>query len=104
MEDVLMKTSQACVVFDALSQENRLKVFKILVKYSKDGITPTEIAKLMGGMPRNTLSFHLNLLSQAGLCTFEKQGKQIVYKPMCSTIKEVTSFLIMDCCDGGCKC
>lgn len=99
-----MKTNQVSIVFNALSQENRLKVFKILVKNSKDGITPTEIAKLMNNMPRNTLSFHLNLLNNAKLCTFQKQGKQIIYKPTCSTIKEVTHFLIQDCCDGGCKC
>lgn len=99
-----MKTNQVSVIFDALSQETRLKVFKILVKNSKNGITPTEIAKLMNNMPRNTLSFHLNLLNQANLCTFIKQGKQIIYKPICSTIKEVANFLIQDCCDGGCKC
>lgn len=99
-----MKTNQVSVIFNALSQENRLKVFKILVHYSKDGITPTEIAKLMGNMPRNTLSFHLNLLIQSKLCKFTKQGKQIIYKPICSTIKEVANFLIKDCCDGGCKC
>lgn len=99
-----MKTNQATVIFDALSQENRLKVFKILVKHSKDGITPTEIAEKMGNMPRNTLSFHLNLLSQADLCTFEKSGKQLIYKPTCSTIKQVAEFLLKDCCDGGCKC
>ena len=99
-----MKTNQVSIIFNALSQENRLKVFKILVKHSKDGITPTEIAKLMGNMPRNTLSSHLNLLNQAKLCISEKKGKQIIYKPTCSTIKEVANFLIQDCCDGGCKC
>lgn len=99
-----MKINQISIIFDALSQENRLKVFKILVKYSKNGITPTEISKLMGNMPRNTLSFHLNLLNQANLCVSEKQGKQIIYKPNCSIIKEVANFLIQDCCTGGCKC
>lgn len=99
-----MKINEVSNVFNALSQENRLRVFRILVEHSKDGITPTEISALMNDMPRNTLSFHLNALSQAGLCHTSKNGKQIIYKPNCSTIKKVAEFLFKDCCDGGCKC
>lgn len=99
-----MKPKQITQVFGALSQDNRLKIFRILVEHSKDGITPTEISALMGDIPRNTLSFHLSLLNQAGLCSFEKNGKQIIYKPNCNTIKNVAEFLLKDCCDGGCKC
>lgn len=99
-----MKPNKVTAIFSALSQENRLKVFRILVENSKDGITPTEISGLMDDMPRNTLSSHLSILSQAGLCSSEKNGKQIIYKPNCSTIKKVAEFLLKDCCDGGCKC
>lgn len=99
-----MKLSQISIVFDALSQENRLKIFRILVEHSKEGITPTEIASLLDDMPRNTLSFHLSLLNKANLCEFEKKGKQVIYKPTCSTIKNVAEFLLKDCCQGECKC
>lgn len=99
-----MKTNKISAVFGALSQENRLKIFRILVEHSGNGITPTEIAAIMGNMPRNTLSFHLNLLSQADLCEYEKKGKQMIYKPTCSTIKKIAEFLLEDCCDGTCKC
>lgn len=99
-----MNIDITCNAFDALSQINRLKIFRILVENSKNGITPTEIAKLMDNMPRNTLSFHLSLLSNAELCTSEKKGKQIIYKPKCDTIKQMAAFLLKDCCDGECKC
>ncbi len=99
-----MKTEDVCNIFDALSQQNRLKVFMILVENSACGITPTEISKKMGDMPRNTLSFHLSLLSDSGLCTSEKQGKQVIYKANCNKIREVAGFLLKDCCEGGCKC
>lgn len=99
-----MKQGEISTVFDALSQENRLKIFRILVKHSQKGITPTEIADLMGGMPRNTLSFHLSLLYQAKLCTFQKSGKQIVYKPLCETVRKTAAFLLKDCCSGECEC
>lgn len=91
-------------VFDALSNETRLQIFRILVKHSKDGITPTEISQIMGDFPRNTLSFHLSLMTNVGLCSAQKQGKQIFYKPNCQQIREITKFLLTDCCDGGCVC
>lgn len=99
-----MDIDKVCDVFDALKQENRLKVFRILVEHSEKGITPTQIADLMGKMPRNTLSFHLSLLSNAGLCTSEKNGKQVIYKPNCGLVKQIAAFLLKDCCDGECKC
>lgn len=91
-------------VFDALSNETRLQIFRILVEHSKDGITPTEISALMNDFPRNTLSFHLSLMANVGLCSSEKQGKQIFYKPNCCLIKQITKFLLTDCCNGGCNC
>jgi DNA-binding transcriptional ArsR family regulator len=99
-----MKIDNSILIFNALSQETRLRVFKILVKNSRNGITPTEISEKMGNMPRNTLSFHLNLLTLAGLCSSKKNGKQIVYKPSCDSIRKVASFLLHDCCEGDCKC
>lgn len=99
-----MNLDEVSKIFSALSQENRLKVFRILIENSVLGITPTQISILMNDMPRNTLSFHLNTLNQAGLCSFEKQGKQMIYKPNCKIIKNIASFLLKDCCDGDCKC
>ncbi len=98
MEKEIIKT------FEALSQESRLKIFRIMVEHSKDGITPTEIIKIMGNIPKNTLSFHLNVLTNANLCSFEKQGKSLIYKPNCKLIKKAAKFLLKDCCEGECSC
>lgn len=99
-----MKLEQSTLIFEALGQINRLKIFRILVENSHDGITPTEISKKMKNMPRNTLSFHLSLLSQANLCTSKKVGKEIIYRPVCATIKKIAHFLLKDCCDGELSC
>lgn len=96
--------TEIAAVFDALSNETRLQIFRILVEHSHDGITPTEISQLMGDFPRNTLSFHLSLMVNAQLCSAQKLGKQIFYKPNCRLIKEITKFLLTDCCDGECLC
>ncbi len=95
---------KAAAVLDALGNDVRLRIFRILVQNSNTGITPTDISKQMDGMPRNTLSFHLSLLSNVGLCSVVKNGKQAFYKPDCRTVREVTKFLLTDCCEGGCQC
>lgn len=98
MEKEIIKT------FEALSQESRLKIFRIMVEHSEEGITPTEIIKIMGNIPKNTLSFHLNVLINANLCFFTKQGKSLIYKPNCKLIKKTAHFLLKDCCEGECSC
>ena len=99
-----MKIEKVLSVFNVLSQESRLKIFRILVEHSSSGITPTEISKILNDMPRNTLSFHLSLMAQADLCKTLKKGKQIIYKPNCGTNKTTAQFLLKDCCEGRCKC
>lgn len=91
-----MDTTEAAMIFTALSQETRLKIYKILVENSRDGICPCEIAEKLD-MPRNTLSFHLSLLSQAGLCVKTKKGKMQLCRPNCDKIKETMTFLHKDC-------
>lgn len=91
-----MKIMEVTSILDALAQETRLKVFRILVKNSETGICPCEIAEELA-IPRNTLSFHLSLLKQVGLCHQERQGKKITYKPNCQIINEVVAFLHQDC-------
>ena len=91
-----MDTKEAAMIFTALSQETRLDVYKILVENSLEGICPCEIAEKLN-IPRNTLSFHLALLHQAGLVNKTKQGKMYFYRPNCSKIKETMLFLHNDC-------
>lgn len=91
-----MKSDEAIMVFTALAQETRLKIYKLIVKNNLTGICPCEIAEKLR-IPRNTLSFHLSLLSQAGLCSFTKKGKMLIYKSNCSKVKDVVKFLHKDC-------
>ncbi len=91
-----METREAAMIFTALAQETRLEVYKLLVENSLEGICPCEIAEKLE-IPRNTLSFHLSLLNQAGLVSKTKKGKMYIYKPNCAKIKETMAFLHNDC-------
>lgn len=83
-----MKAEEAAAVFNALGQKSRLKIFKLMTKAGEQGLTPTQIIESLGEMPRNTLSFHLNALAQAGLCVSERLGRQIIYKAKDKTFKK----------------
>ena len=64
--------------FDALSQETRLRVFRLLVEYGRDG-TPAGMLSETLGIPHNTLSFHLAQMSHAGLVLSQREGRSIIY-------------------------
>tara|TARA_R110001606_G_scaffold1938_3_gene8092 strand:- start:922 stop:1170 length:249 start_codon:yes stop_codon:yes gene_type:complete len=73
-----MKTKIALSQLSALAQENRLAVFRLLVKAGHDGLPAGDIATALN-VPPNTLSAQLNILSQAELVTGQRQGRSIIY-------------------------
>lgn len=97
-----MDILKALSSFRALSQETRLKTLKLLVEYGKSGI-PAGVLSDRLEIPHNTLSFHLNHLSEAGLVSSKKQGRQIIYFANFKTINNLMGFLAENCCiaEGG---
>lgn len=94
-----MDVSQALEAFGALAQESRLRVFRLLVKSGPDGMAAGEIARALG-VPHNTMSTHLSILAQAGLVTFRKQGRSVIYALDLEGTRGLLSFLMEDCCQG----
>ena len=92
-----MEMFEACEAFSSLSQETRLKVFRLLIQYGRDGATPGEIAKELK-IPDNTLSFHLSHMSKAGLVTSEKNGRSITYFANTDLMNELVGYLQENCC------
>ena len=72
-----MDIQQAIVAFDALSQETRLRVFRLLVQHGPTG-TPAGTLSEELGVPHNTLSFHLAHMSNAGLVLSRREGRSII--------------------------
>ncbi len=98
-----MKIDNALSAFLALSQETRLKVFKILIEYGVTGTAAGTISDRLG-IPHNTLSFHLSHLTEAGLISSRKQGRSMIYSANCSAIEELIDYLKENCCilEEGC--
>ena len=94
-----MESKAALSQLSALAQENRLAVFRLLVKAGHDGLPAGEIAAVLD-VPANTLSAQLNILSNAGLIEGRRQGRSIIYTANYDAISGLIVFLMEDCCQG----
>ncbi|MEM7798554.1 MAG: helix-turn-helix domain-containing protein [Chloroflexota bacterium] len=67
-----MNLNKAAAAMAALGNPVRLKLFKLLVAAGPDGLSISEMQAKLDGIPRSTLSHHLNKLVQVGLVPQEK--------------------------------
>lgn len=97
-----MEIYEAADAFASLSQETRLRVFRLLIQYGSDGLVPGKIASQLK-IPNNTLSFHLAHMSQAGLVTSKKNGRSITYCADTGLIEQLIDYMRENCCTRGKK-
>lgn len=95
-----MEIKPAVAALSALAHEGRLAVFRMLVQAGSSGIPAGEIARRLG-MPPNTLSANLNLLSHAGLIDSRRAGRSIIYTASYGRMAALLGFLMEDCCQGA---
>lgn len=89
----------AILVLAALAQSTRLEIFRLLVKHEPDGLPAGEVARTLM-VPHNTMSSHLGVLSRAGLVRGTRRSQSIIYRADLVRFREVTLFLVKDCCGG----
>ena len=92
-----MNLDTAIIALSALSQETRLRVFKLLIEYGRGGAAAGTLSDQLD-IPHNTLSFHLSHLSHAGLVTSRKQGRQVIYAANCDAMEGLLAYLRENCC------
>jgi ArsR family transcriptional regulator len=92
-----MDIQEALIAFDALSQETRLKLFRLLVERGTDGLAAGQLSEELG-VPHNTLSFHLNHMSNAGLIVSRRSGRSIIYTANFSFAGSLMRFMVENCC------
>ena len=83
----------------ALAQETRLDVFRLLVRAGPEGLPAGQIGERLG-LPSATLSFHLNQLRHAGLVTFQRAGRSLIYAAEYAAMNGLLSYLTENCCQG----
>ena len=94
-----METKDAIAALAALAQATRLDTFRRLVAAEPDGIAAGEIARAVG-VPQNTMSAHLSTLANCGLVWGERHSRSIIYRADLARFRELTTFLLQDCCGG----
>lgn len=92
-----MDIQQALIAFDALSQETRLRVFRLLVEHGPDGAPAGALSETLG-IPHNTLSFHLNHMSNADLVASRREGRSVIYSANFELMTDLIRFMVEDCC------
>ena len=94
-----MDEKQTIAALAALAQPTRLQTFRILVSQEPEGVAAGELARLVG-VPQNTMSAHLGVLSRAGLVNSERHSRSIIYRADLDRLQALVLFLLKDCCQG----
>ena len=98
-----MENISAIAALAALAQNTRLETFRLLVRHERrepEGIPAGELARMLD-VPQNTMSAHLATLSRAGLVKSERQSRSIIYRADLDGLRDLTLFLLKDCCGGS---
>lgn len=94
-----MKTTQAVRALAALAQDDRLKLYRLLVKAGPQGMPAGQLAR-SSRMPAPTVSFHLAKLVAADLAWSRKEGRFVIYGPEIAAMNRLLGYLTDECCGG----
>jgi len=97
------KAEAAVAALAALAQEQRLKLFRLLVQAGPEGLAAGRIAGELG-IPNSSLSFHLAQLRRAGLIGQERRHRSIVYSADFAAMDALLAYLTENCCAGTAAC
>ena len=83
----------------ALAHDQRLAVFRLLVKAGREGLAAGAISEALD-TPASSMSFHLAQLHRAGLITQRRESRSLIYAATYDSVLSLISFLLEDCCGG----
>ena len=92
-----MEKEQAVAALAALAQGTRLDIYRLLVQAGEDGLAAGKIGEELG-LPSATLAFHLKELKHAGLVTFTRNGRSLIYGAIYPTMNALLAYLTENCC------
>ncbi|MBL4906378.1 MAG: winged helix-turn-helix transcriptional regulator [Sneathiella sp.] len=92
-----MNESQVIKALSALAQETRLQIIRYLVACGKDGAAAGTIGEEVNSSA-SRLSFHLNILENAGLVTSKRVSRRIFYSASYEQMGGMIGYLLEDCC------
>lgn len=94
-----MNNAESVEALNALAQEHRLAVFRLLVQAGPEGRSAGAIAETLG-LAASSLSFHLAHLTRAGLITQRRESRSLIYAADFERMNALVGFLTENCCGG----
>lgn len=94
-----MDSKLATECFSALGHPRRLDVLRLLIRHAPGGLKAGDIA-LEFGQPPSTMSSHLRILTDAGLVSSERKGREIYFATSIERLRDLVLYLVADCCGG----
>ena len=96
--------ARAASTFAALGSEQRLSVLRTLVRAGPEGLRIGDLGA-RSGVTGSTLTHHMKILSQAGLVTQTRQGRQIICAAVAyGELRDLSEFLLRECCAESLSC
>ncbi len=95
-----MEIQNAVAALSALAHEQRLAIFRLLVREGPNGLPASEIAEAVGSSP-TAASFHLKELDRAGLIQATRDGRYIRYAIHVEGMRQLVTYLTEDCCQSN---
>ena len=97
-------TQEMVIIFKALSDENRIRILKMLRNGEKCACKLLEELNIS----QPTLSHHMKILCDAGIVTGRKDGKWMHYSICCNGVKRVSvlvkELLLAESIPADCAC
>lgn len=82
---------------EALGNETRLEIYRILIRAGVDGLPVGEV-QARTEVPRSTLSHHLHKLIAVGLVYQERAGTTLYCHANLAAMDQTMGFLARECC------
>lgn len=90
---------RAVNTMQALGENSRLAIFRLLMRAEPDGLAVGIIAERLRS-PQNTISAHLAVLSRAQLVSNVRQSRTVVYRVNLGGLYWLVAHILADCCHG----
>lgn len=87
----------AAAAFAALGSEARLSVLQALVRAGPEGLAIGDLAARCG-ITGSTLTFHVKILTQAGLVRRARDGRRILCAADTTALRGLGDYLLAGCC------
>lgn len=94
------KITRYADMFAAMGNDARLRIMRLLLSAHPKGMIVGDIQNNLG-IPKSTLSHHLDKLKNEELVRVRRNGTFLWYTANTNVLQEILTFLYAECCGGN---